>query len=73
LEGIVGSINFEGFGLEEAAWMSPRIGVGKVLEIGAYRYPGSRKVQPQKEGASLRFYRVAVLRMLRGRGLTPGN
>lgn len=69
----MGSIYLQSSGLEQAVWSSSRVGVGKVLETGAFRFPGSRKVEAQPEGSSLGFFRVAILRMLRGRGLAPGR
>jgi hypothetical protein len=69
----VGSINVQRFGLAQAAQRSPRIGVGKVLEVGSFRYPGSSEVVAQSEGQSLGFHRVEVLRVLKGEGLAPGQ
>jgi hypothetical protein len=69
----VGSIDFQSYGLEQAAWRAARIGVGKVLEAGSFRYPGSRNVEAQPEGQSLDFLRVLILSMLKGRGLKAGK
>lgn len=67
------SINFTRYRLEEAAWLAPRIVVARVLEAGAFRYPGSEVALAQKEGESLGFLRISVLRTLRGTAPCPGE
>jgi hypothetical protein len=62
----VSSIAYQSFGLERAAWLSARIVVGRVLEIGALRFPGSAEQPAQSDGGSLHFFRIDVLKTLKG-------
>ena len=60
------SIAYQTLGLERASTLAPRIIVGRVLEIGAFHFPGSTEHAPQPEGQSLQYYRVEILRSLKG-------
>ena len=60
------SIAYQSFELERATTLAPRIVVARILEIGAFRFPGSAEHAPQKEGQSLQYYRAEVLRTIKG-------
>jgi hypothetical protein len=62
----MGSIAYVGIGLERAAALAPRIVVGRVLEVAAFRFPGSAEHDPQREGESLQFIRIDVVKTLKG-------
>lgn len=60
------SIAYQTLGLERAATLAPRIIVARVVEVGAFRFPGSAEHAPQQEGQSLLYYRAEVRRALKG-------
>jgi len=62
----VSSIAYQTLKLERAATLAPRILVSRVVEVGAFRFPGSAEHPPQKDGESLQYYRAEVLRAIKG-------
>ncbi|MBV8878689.1 MAG: hypothetical protein JO332_01880 [Planctomycetaceae bacterium] len=62
----MGSISRHDLPLERAAALAGRIVVARLLEKGAFRFPGSPEVEPQKDGKSLAFLCVQVDETLKG-------
>ena len=60
------SISYQSIELERATTLAPRIVVGHILEIGAFRFPGSAEHAPQAADQSLHYYRAGLLRTLKG-------
>jgi len=63
----MGSISQVWIPLERATTLAPRIVVARVLDTGAFRFPGTPEIAPQKDDESLPFLRVQILRTIKGK------